>query len=444
MYKNKKIALIFFARTNSKRLKNKLFKKILNKSIISHSINLTRNLKIVDEKVMATTQGKKDDKIVNLAKKKNLRIYRGSENNVLERMYYAYKSLKIKPDILIRFCCENPITSSEIIKKYIKRIIDKKLDLISVVKPSNLLFGIAPIILSSKALEKIYKKAKNDVYKEHVETYCYDNAKMFKIDYIKEKKDYFFPDTGLSIDTNEDYQRVKKVFKISKLKNYIYNFKKIIKYHSKSKIYIKNLKLRKYFTENYKNFFYTKNKKTADIIIDFGIKNYKKNNNKLYLDLKKIKDKILFSFVKNGNFYKLIQIKNYPNLNNYDYIKLFFDTLIKKSFFWPPLPLEDLTSNSEYVKVLKKKLYRKKDEYFPKQIVFNKNISLKKDLIKKKIVSNIKFRKMINQEKKKIKKNKIFVFNGYFVYIVGRKLIKITKFDILKIVSVWRSHEYSI
>ncbi len=71
MYKNKKIAIIFFARTNSKRLKNKLFKKIKDKSILSHSIDTTRNLKIIDEKIMATTLSKKDNQIVSLSKKKN-------------------------------------------------------------------------------------------------------------------------------------------------------------------------------------------------------------------------------------------------------------------------------------------------------------------------------------------------------------------------------------
>ncbi len=444
MYKNKKIALIFFARSNSKRLKNKLFKQISDDSILSHTINITKNLKIVDEKVMATTLRKNDNKIVNLAKKKGLKIYRGSENNVLERMFYAYKSIDIKPDILVRFCCENPITSSEIIKKYLKIAIDKKIDLMSVVKPSNLMFGVAPIILSSKALEKIYKRAKNKVYKEHVETFCYDNTKLFKIDYIKEKKDFFFLDTGLSIDTKDDYERVKRVFKISKINNYKYNYKKIIKSHSLSKIYIKNPELRQYFTKNYKNFFYSKSFDKADIIIDLDIKNFKKKNNKLYLVLSKTKKKILFAFVKNKNIYKLIQIKKYPYFNDHDYIKLFFDTLIKKTFFWPPLPLDDLSINSKFSKILKNNVYKKYNEYFPKEIIFNKNIPFKSSLIKKKIVSNLNFMKMIRNEKKKLNKSKIFVFNNYFVYSNGLRLIKITKFDILKIVTIWRSYQYSI
>ena len=192
MYKNKKIALIFFARSNSKRLKNKLFKKISNNSIITTCFLLTKKIRFIDSKLVATTQNKIDNQIINIAKKNNLKFYRGSENNVLQRMYEACKSLKERPDFIIRFCAENPLTSSELIEKSIKKIVDNKLDLISVIKPSNLLFGIAPIVLSFKTLEKIYKNSKHKVYKEHIENYCYDHSNKFKINYITESKKFFF------------------------------------------------------------------------------------------------------------------------------------------------------------------------------------------------------------------------------------------------------------
>ena len=85
MYKNKKIAIIFFA-INSKRFKNKLFKKIVVNSILSHSIKLSKKINFIDERIMATTNKRRDDKIASLAKKKN-KNFRGSENNVLEKCF---------------------------------------------------------------------------------------------------------------------------------------------------------------------------------------------------------------------------------------------------------------------------------------------------------------------------------------------------------------------
>lgn len=443
MYKKKKIALVFFARSNSRRLKNKLFKKILNKTILSHAIDLTKNLKIVDEMIMATTTNKIDEKIVKLSKQKNISFYRGSENNVLERMYFAIKSLKNRPDVIIRFCCENLFYSTKIIEKYVKKMINEKLDLMSVIKPSNLFFGAAPIIISFNALEKIYKKAKNDVHKEHVETYCYDNKNFFNIYYIKDKKDYYFPDTGLSIDNIEEFKRVKKIFETLKIKNYHYDFKNIIKKFSKKKIFIKDTILKKYLKKNYKNFYYSSNTKNADIVIGEKTNSYK-NDNKLYLKITKVKNKILLSFIKNSKIFDLIKIKKINNLQDEIYIKLFFETLIKKSFFWPPLPIDDLDTNFKFTKVTNKKKYYKKDEYFPREIISNKKIYIKKKFIKNKVVENNKIKKMIKFEKTKNIREKMFVYNNHFVYMPGNKLIKIKKFDYLKIVSVWRSYQYTV
>ena len=123
---------------------------------------------------------------------------------------------------------------------------------------------------------------------------------------------------------------------------------------------------------------------------------------------------------------------------------MFFETLIKKSFFWPPLPIDDLDSNFKFTKVTSKKKYYKKDEYFPREIISNKKIYIENKFIKNKVVENNKLKKMIKFEKTKNKREKIFVYNNHFVYMLGNKLIKIKKFDLLKIVSVWRSYQYTI
>ena len=52
MYKNKRIAIVFFARSNSKRLKKKLFKKILNTDILTMNLKIVDNIKYVDDKII--------------------------------------------------------------------------------------------------------------------------------------------------------------------------------------------------------------------------------------------------------------------------------------------------------------------------------------------------------------------------------------------------------
>ena len=97
--------------------------------------------------------------------------------------------------------------------------------------------GTAPILITYKTLEKIFNKAKNKIYKEHVENYCYDHPKKFKVFYIKETDKYFFPDSSFTVDTKYDYERVKNIFVKINLKSINYNFGIIKKnFYLKTKI----------------------------------------------------------------------------------------------------------------------------------------------------------------------------------------------------------------
>ena len=82
---SKNLYLLLFIRLNSKRLKNKGFMKIGKLKVIE--IIIERCLKSISKKniIITTTNKKIDDKIFNFAKKKNIKIFRGSENDVRKR-----------------------------------------------------------------------------------------------------------------------------------------------------------------------------------------------------------------------------------------------------------------------------------------------------------------------------------------------------------------------
>ena len=70
--KKKKVGIIIEARSNSSRLPNKHFLKILNKTMLEHLIYRLKNISNVDVIVIATTKNREDDKIYELAKKINV------------------------------------------------------------------------------------------------------------------------------------------------------------------------------------------------------------------------------------------------------------------------------------------------------------------------------------------------------------------------------------
>ena len=112
-----KIGLIFQARANSQRLKNKIFKKIKDKTILELFINKILKTKRIDCVIAATTKNKKDDRTVKIAKKNKLNIFRGSEKNVLSRFYYAAKKFEL--DLIVRCNADCPFIDAKIIDKMI-------------------------------------------------------------------------------------------------------------------------------------------------------------------------------------------------------------------------------------------------------------------------------------------------------------------------------------
>ena len=112
-----RINLIFQARANSTRLKNKIFKKINNKTILELFIDRVTKTKKIDKIILATTKNVRDNKTIKIAKKKNISFFRGPEKNVLSRYYQAAKLFK--SDLIVRCNADCPFIDPKLIDKMI-------------------------------------------------------------------------------------------------------------------------------------------------------------------------------------------------------------------------------------------------------------------------------------------------------------------------------------
>ena len=89
-----KLISIIQARSSSKRLKNKVMKKIKNKMIIEHVYDCVNNSKLFDDIIIATSKNSTDDKIIKWCKKKKINFFRGNLDNVSKRFYDICKDNK--------------------------------------------------------------------------------------------------------------------------------------------------------------------------------------------------------------------------------------------------------------------------------------------------------------------------------------------------------------
>lgn len=216
-----KIVSIIEARMTSSRLPGKVLLKAANKPMLYHLVSRLRHVKKIDEIVIATTINKEDDKIINFAKKNNIKFFRGSENNVLERVYCA--ATFFKADVIVQITGDCPIIDPIIVEQVLGIYLINKADYVGNAHVRSYPDGMDVQVFSFKSLKKCYSISSAPLEMEHVTLGLRRRPKIFKPIHIIAPKNLFWPSLGLTLDEKKDYIFLKKIieyFTRTKNKNF--------------------------------------------------------------------------------------------------------------------------------------------------------------------------------------------------------------------------------
>lgn len=206
-----KVVCIVQARVGSTRLPGKVLKKICGKTVLEHDINRLKQAKNIDEIVIATTTKKDDDAIVDEAKRLNVKYFRGSEQDVLSRYYYAAK--ENKANIVIRVTSDCPcldyIILDDMVEKFSNNL--SQYDYFSNTILRTFPRGYDIEIFSFEVLEEAFINAKLNYEREHVTPYLYNKINNYKIGHYKYKNDY--SKYRVTLDTVEDFKVINNIYK---------------------------------------------------------------------------------------------------------------------------------------------------------------------------------------------------------------------------------------
>lgn len=195
--------IIIQARMGSSRLPGKVLKDIGNKKLLEHIMYRLSYLQSEAAVVIATSSLDKDDLIADFCALHGWNCFRGSEENVLERYYFCARQYGFTE--IIRLTADNPFYDIEEIDKLIDLF--KKSDAQYANSLDVLPYGVGAEIFSFDALEKSYNEATLPHHFEHVNEYILENPEIFKTLYLPAVDEKCFPQTRLTVDTEEDYKR---------------------------------------------------------------------------------------------------------------------------------------------------------------------------------------------------------------------------------------------
>ena len=201
--KEMKVVISIEARMSSSRLPGKMLMKIGKKSVIQHLVDRLRMCNKVDDIIIATTSNPKDDILVNWAKEYNVKYYRGSEDDVLQRVIDANES--INSDIIVEITGDCPFTDPEIVDLAVETYKVNDCDYLTNCEIFSAPPGLYVQVFSLNSLKKIGNIIKDPAVREHVSLYYYENPDKYKIIHLMSPLKWELPkDTRIYLDYEED------------------------------------------------------------------------------------------------------------------------------------------------------------------------------------------------------------------------------------------------
>lgn len=205
---SKRTVIIIQARMGSTRLPGKVLKLLAGKPQVQHVVDRMGESRLASEVVVATSSKDNNKLLIEYLGKNQINYCIGSEANVLYR--YIDAAEKFNADIVVRVTADNPLTSAKCIDRMIESHIQMNADY-TVMK--GLPIGITGEVVNLDALRKV--KMSSDVTEhdlEHVTSYIYEHPEQFILNYMKAPKELNYPKLHLTVDTQEDFNKMSFIY----------------------------------------------------------------------------------------------------------------------------------------------------------------------------------------------------------------------------------------
>ena len=121
-----KIVAIIQARMGSTRLPGKVLKDLEGETVLARVVTRLRRARRIDELLVATTDRAMDDAIVEECQRCSVPVFRGDQDDVLDRYFRAAQAAKAK--IVVRITSDCPLIDPDITDKTIAAFLESRVD----------------------------------------------------------------------------------------------------------------------------------------------------------------------------------------------------------------------------------------------------------------------------------------------------------------------------
>ena len=203
-------AAIIEARMTSTRLPGKVLKPILGRPTLELLVERLRRVRRLDQVIVATTVNRTDDPVEALARKIGAGCFRGSEEDVLDRVLKAAQAHGA--ELIVEITGDCPLADPATIDRVLDAFHQGGCDYASNVLKRTYPRGIDVQVFPTRVLEEVARLTSDPVDHEHVSLYIYSHPERYRLRDVVSGLDARHADLRLTVDTPEDFALVQAVY----------------------------------------------------------------------------------------------------------------------------------------------------------------------------------------------------------------------------------------
>ncbi|MGA2975769.1 MAG: hypothetical protein ABSF77_10720 [Spirochaetia bacterium] len=198
-------AVFIQVRLGSTRLRSKAVLPLPGGMVIQHVMRALQGVTAQARALLTDSQSQ--DVLLPLARAEGFDVFIGPEEDVLARYCMACRSFGV--DRVIRATGDNPLTSGRLARDILTIHGQKQADLSHYL---GIPWGTGIEVIQAAALFTAERDATRGDEREHITTYLYRHKDRFRIEEPAAPPDAFFAEGKATVDTQDDYDRMKRIF----------------------------------------------------------------------------------------------------------------------------------------------------------------------------------------------------------------------------------------
>lgn len=204
-----KIVVIVQARMSSRRLPGKVMLPLAGVPMLQRQLERLSRSRMITQRVVATTCNQEDDVIEALCRQMGVEIFRGSEDDVLDRYYRAAES--VKADIVVRVTADCPMVDPALLDQVVQQFLQHAVAYASNVgEQPSYPNGFEVEVCAFDALATAWRDAQWRSEREHVTPYLIKHPELFPR--VTQSSPINYASMRVTVDYAEDYAVVNDVF----------------------------------------------------------------------------------------------------------------------------------------------------------------------------------------------------------------------------------------